>query len=51
MYIEGEKNCIADALSRLDKKDDSQHIAGKNNAPFKGVTNMPNYKKQQNQAK
>ena len=29
-YIEGEKNCIADTLSRLDRKDDSQPIVGKN---------------------
>ena len=43
-YIEGEKNCIADTLSRLDRKDDSQPIVGKNNAPFKDITNMPNYR-------
>ena len=34
IYIEGEKNCIADTLSRLDRKDDSQPIVGKNIAPF-----------------
>ena len=43
-YIEGEKNCIADTLSRLDRKDDSQPIVGKDNAPFTDITNMPNYR-------
>ena len=33
VYIEGEKYCIADTLSRLDRKDDSQPIVGKNNVP------------------
>ena len=50
MYIEGKKNCIADALSRLDRKDDSQPIVGKNTAPFKDITNMPNYRDNKNKS-
>ena len=41
-YIKGELNNIADTLSRLHRKDDSQSIVGKNNAPFKDITNIPN---------
>ena len=48
VYIEGKKTCIADTLSRLDRKDDSQPIVGKNNAPFKDLTNMPNYRDKEN---
>jgi len=38
-YIQGEKNVIADTLSRLGRKKDVTPIVGKNDAPSKDTQN------------
>ena len=38
-YIQGEKNVVADTLSRLGRKEDISSIVGKNDAPSSDIKN------------
>ena len=39
VYIKGEKNAVADTLSRLGRKEDVSPIVGKNDAPSSDIKN------------